>query len=165
MTPIDDLPWRGERRWNLAATVLVGGASAFWILTDFTHPVSAMIYHWPILLLGAWIGMDAWSARRTPYGRLWNLMHGVALALTAGRFFNQWPFSGHALLGAWWAAAPLSRPLRIASLAMIPFSAVTKAVLEEPISDAWTGALVGVALTIVTRWLTPRPNEPVQRAT
>lgn len=165
MTPTEDVPWRAERRWNLAATLVVGGASAFWILKDFTHPVSAMIYHWPILLLGAWIGMDAWSARRTRYGRIWNLMHGVALALTAGRFFNQWPFSGHALLGAWWAAAPISRPLRIVSSAMIPFSAVTKAVLEEPISDAWTGALVGLLLTLMTRWLASRPIEPVNGTT
>ena len=42
---------------------------------------------------------------------------------------------------------------------MIPFSAVTKAVLEEPISDAWTGAFVGLILTVTTRWLASRPSD------
>lgn len=143
-------PWRANPRWNLAATALVGAASATWIVADFTRPIAAMIYHWPILLLGSWITVDGWSARREPFGRVWNLMHGVALALTAGRFFNQWPFSGHALLGAWWAFAPIDRRLKIGAACMIPFSAVTKAVLAEPVVDAWTGALVGAALAFAT---------------
>lgn len=153
MTPTWDMRASPPRRLTAALTILVAVVSAVWMSASFTYPVRALVYHWPIIILCCPVTLEiAWRFKRKD-GRAWILLDLVALSLTAGRYFADWPFSGHALLGAFWALAPLPRVYRWLSLLMIPLSFATKVYLNERSTDALTGAVIGVILALFARWM------------
>ncbi len=153
MSTLTDSPPSPPIRVVTALTLTVAIASAVWIVVSFTYPLRAMVYHWPIIVLSCPVSLEIWWRRKTDEGRIWLLINALALTLTAGRYFSDWPFSGHALLGAFWAFAPMPRSYRWMSAAMIPFSYLTKVYLDERSTDALTGAAIGLALFLLAKSL------------
>jgi hypothetical protein len=149
---MDDGP-RPSTLVPIAAGLVAGALGAAWILRDYTEKGYALGYHVPLAIVFTAALVDATiEALRT---RRWGFHYaaGLAGALITGRMIEDWPISGHGILGLLLAVAPLRAPFRICGL-LIAFQAVmTKLVRGEAWPAVIWGAACGVALGLLGRWL------------
>jgi len=125
------------------AVAALGGA---WILAEFTRrPWFDLAYHAPLAFVATGAAVDAWMRRTTRPVRGSAWAAAVAAAITVGRVLEDWPFSGHALLGVLVALRGAHGFWRAAGLAVAVQAWVTKAAVgEEPATALYGAALGGV---------------------
>jgi hypothetical protein len=133
--------------WHaLAFGLLAGALGAAWILKDFTHKGYALGYHVPLAIVFTTALVDvtftALDTRR--FGFLYAA--GLAGSVIVGRMVEDWPLSGHGILGALLAVSPIRPIFRIAGTLVATQALVTKAILSEPWPAVIWGALLGAAL-------------------
>ena len=136
--------------WHaLAFGLLAGALGAAWILKDFTHKAYALGYHVPLAIVFTTALVDitftALETRR--FGFLYAA--GLAGAVIVGRMVEDWPLSGHGILGALLAVSPIRPIFRVCGALIVIQALITKLVLPEP----WPAVIYGAALGAALGWL------------
>jgi hypothetical protein len=136
--------------WQALAFGLVAGAlGAAWILTDFTRKGYALGYHVPLAILFTAALVDAlFGALET---RRFGFIYASVLAgaVIVGRMLEDWPLSGHGILGTLMAVTRLRPAFRICGGLIVIQALVTKLVLGEPWPAVVWGAVCGAAIGFV----------------
>ncbi len=140
---------RAPLLWPVLAGGVAAAAGSVWVACSFTHKAYALGYHVPLAFLTTAVLVDCIVQARSTrqLGIFW--AGALAAGLITGRMIHDWPWSGHGILGALYAASPLRPGWRILGAATIIQSAITKSVRGERPLDALWGACVGVALHLV----------------
>jgi hypothetical protein len=138
--------------WHAFAFGFVAGVlGAAWILVDFTRKAYALGYHVPLAIVFTAALVDAtFEALVT---RRFGFLYSSALAgaVIVGRMVEDWPLSGHGILGALMTVTPLRPAFRICGVLVAIQAIVTKLVLGEPWLAVVWGAACGVAIGILGR--------------
>jgi hypothetical protein len=140
--------------WHaLAFGVAAGAAGAIWIHHDYERKAYNLGYHVPLAIVftSALVDatFDAWRTRR--YGFHWAV--ALAGALIAGRIVEDWPISGHGILGIIMLVSPIRPVFRVAGVLIALQALVTKVIVGEPWPDALWGAAAGAVIGMVGRAL------------
>jgi hypothetical protein len=136
----------------LAFGAVAGMLGAAWILHDYTRKAYAIGYHVPLAILFCAALYDALEEARQTGRRGFLYAAGLGGALIVGRMIEDWPVSGHGILGMLMAVTPLRPIFRIGGAAIAIQALVTKAALGEPWMAALWGAAVGAALGLFGRY-------------
>jgi hypothetical protein len=147
--------------WHALLFGLVAGAlGAAWILEDYTRKAYALGYHVPLAIVftAALVDatFDALQTRRP--GFLYAV--GIAGALIAGRMIEDWPISGHGILGLLLFVAPIRPAFRVGGILIAIQALITKAVLGEPWIAVIYGGACGAAIGMLGRWVDRRRAAP-----
>ncbi len=145
---------RDDRRFAAAA----GGAAAaaavgsIWILTTFTkRPWIDAGYHVPIAFLVVGGVLDAFFARHDRPTRGFLLSTALASACTIGRVLEDWPLSGHGILGGLFAVAATRPFWRRLGAVIVVQALMTKWWSDERPVAALYGAAFGVVIGFAAR--------------
>lgn len=145
---------RDDRRFAASAgfAAVAALAGLVWILTTFTkRPWVDAGYHVPIAFVVVGGSLDAFYARRDRPTRGFLLTTALAAAYTVGRVINDWPLSGHGVLGAHFAVAATRPFWRRLGAAIAVQAFVTKWWLDERPESGVYGAALGVFIGLVAR--------------
>src|SRR5688572_14580411 len=138
--------------WHALVFGLAAGAlGAAWILRDYERKAYALGYHVPLAILFTAALVDALfeSLHTRRYGFLYAV--GLAGALIVGRMLENWPLSGHGILGFLLLVAPLRPAFRVGGLLIAIQALITKLVLGEPWMTVIWGAACGAAIGWIGR--------------
>lgn len=151
-------------RHPLVFGLAAGALGAAWILVDYTHKAYALGYHVPLAVVFTAALVDAtFEALHTRrFG--FHYAAGLAGALIAGRIVQDWPISGHGILGLLLFVSPLRPVFRIAGVLVAIQALLTKVVLGEPWMAVIWGGACGAAIGLLGRFLDRRRDHPVSAA-
>ena len=128
--------------WHaLVFGLLAGALGAAWILKDFTRKGYALGYHVPLAIVFTTALVDVTSRRSTPAASASSTPPALAGAVIVGRMVEDWPLSGHGILGALLAVSPIRPDLPRRGVLVAIQALVTKLVLGEP----WPAVVWGAA--------------------
>jgi hypothetical protein len=152
MVPMEP-PGRHSILLPVAFGCVTGALGAAWILADYTRKAYALGYHVPLAVVFTAALVDAtYDGLRT---RQWGFHYamGLAGAIIVGRMVEDWPLSGHGILGLLLAVAPIRPAFRVGGALVAVQALITKWVLGEPWMAVVWGAACGAALGALARGL------------
>jgi hypothetical protein len=152
--------------WHALLFGLAAGAlGAVWIVNDYERKQYALGYHVPLAIVFTTALVDALFTSLDT--RRFGFLYAVALsfALILGRMLEDWPISGHGILGLLLFVSPLRPVLRIAGLGIAIQALITKCVLHEYWMAVVWGALCGAVIGWLGRVIDARRSTPSAGAT
>jgi hypothetical protein len=136
--------------------LLAGALGAAWILKDFTRKGYALGYHVPLAIIftTALVDVTFTALHTRRFGFLYAA--GLAGAVIGGRMVEDWPLSGHGILGALLAVSPIRPVFRVCGALIVIQALLTKLILPEPWPSVVCGAALGAALGCLGRFMDSR---------